>query len=178
MSNELERVADFRAIIREFTEYAKPTGNPDSDMTPDDWEVGLATFLARASRPAPQVVTTMDELEALPVMSVFTDVDGEAWQVYEDRHGRRIRCNAGSGISWQEAYFPATVLYPHPTPDVDVLAEVRAAMSTFRTEMEEHHYQYAGSGGGPAFDVSSEAVEIAQAHGIRMNAILDGEPTQ
>jgi len=126
MSNELERVADFRAIIREFTEYAKPTGNPDSDMTPDDWEVGLATFLARASRPAPQVVTTMDELEALPVMSVFTDVDGEAWQVYEDRHGRRIRCNAGSGISWQEAYFPATVLYPHLTPDVGVLAEVRA----------------------------------------------------
>jgi len=134
MSNELERVADFRAIIREFTEYAKPTGNPDSDMTPDDWEVGLATFLARASRPAPQVVTTMDELEALPVMSVFTDVDGEAWQVYEDRHGRRIRCNAGSGISWQEAYFPATVLYPHLTPDVDVLAEVRALARRMRHE--------------------------------------------
>ena len=81
-------------------------------------------------------------------------------------------CPSGDGsLRWPCPQHP-------PTPDVDVLAEVRAAMSTFRTEMEEHHYQYAGSGGGPAFDVSSEAVEIAQAHGIRMNAILDGEPTQ
>jgi len=145
-------VEDFRAIIREFTEYAKPTGNPDSDMTPDDWEAGLATFLARASHPAPQVVETVEELEALPLMSVFTDVDGEAWQVHEDEHERRILCNAGSGIPWQKTYFPATVLYPHPTPDeclcygadgvtdqkcpacvrADVLAEVRAHCVTQR----------------------------------------------
>ena len=65
-----------------------------------------------------RVINTAAELEALPPMSVFTDVDGEAWQVYEDQHGRRIRCNAGSGIPWQEAYFPATVL-PQPSPHDD-----------------------------------------------------------
>ena len=66
----------------------------------------------------PRVINTFTELDALPPMSVFTDVDGEAWQVHEDQHGRRILCNAGSGIPWQEAYFPATVL-PQPSPHDD-----------------------------------------------------------
>ena len=88
-------VEDFRAIIREFTEYAKPTGNPDSDMSSEDWEVGLATFLARAMHPTPDVDST-------------------------------CTCPSGDGsLRWPCPQHP-------PTPQADVLAEVRAHCVTQR----------------------------------------------
>jgi len=107
MSNELERVA--RALADDW--------NPDRDpILTAMFRDYAATAIAAMT--TTQVVETVDELDALPLMSVFTDVDGEAWQVHEDEHGRRILSNASSRIPWQKAYFPATALYPHPTPGV------------------------------------------------------------
>ena len=84
--------------------------------------------------PAPQVVETVAELEALAEGVILHDAGGDAIIVTQNSDGERWYASAFSGgerESWI-VDLPAQVLYPHPTPDVDVLAEVRAYIERLR----------------------------------------------
>ena len=69
--------------------------------------------------PAPQVVETVAELEALAEGVILHDAGGDAIIVTQNSDGERWYASAFSGgerESWI-VDLPATVLYPHPTPD-------------------------------------------------------------
>ena len=65
--------------------------------------------------PAPQVVTTVDELEALPIATVVRSAGGTI--------GSRLSATEGvcfgieASFPWRNLSLPATVLYPHTCPD-------------------------------------------------------------
>ena len=145
MSNELGRVAD--AI-----ESARLPSGGTILASRVQIEV-LARAAIAAMTLTPQVVETVDELEASPDDAVFIANDGQHYRRSPmwERHGRPLWESFGmdtsdSMLSAAQVPLPATVLHPHPTPDeclcygadgvtdqkcpacvrADVLAEVRA----------------------------------------------------
>jgi len=67
----------------------------------------------------PHVVKTVDELESLPIDTVFVDAAKEPFIVANDSDGLRVYAGPFSGV-WRDTQavdLPATVLYPHARPD-------------------------------------------------------------
>ena len=95
--------------------------------------------------PTPQVVETARGLESLPNWTVARQDMGVILEQRSSERGPAAWYGYmggtvfnGQSSQWiadkigLSAEYPVTVLYPHPTPDVDVLAEVRARLVQLR----------------------------------------------
>jgi hypothetical protein len=83
-----ERLAEIRATLAAVT-TDRPNSYAERDRARDRWEVCCEVFaaelLAEVARLTPRQITTVAELEALPMYAVVTDPDGDAWQKrYDD----------------------------------------------------------------------------------------------
>jgi hypothetical protein len=114
--------------------------------------------MSEPTTPAPRVVTTVEELEALPVNTPFFDADGDLLQVVEfecqdgqwDIRGHHCVWAECTGIQrWYNGlnsssgrdvvHLPATVLTPAPEPTVkpDREAEFKTYLSCIEEEEPE-----------------------------------------
>jgi len=130
MSNEqVERVA---RVIRPWLSQTM--------QDPDDWSETrardiAADVIAHAMTPTPQVVETVEELEALAHGTPIIDADDNIWTVmWPGAQTKAMSMGRSFLFNIDNLSLPAQVLYPHPTPDVDVLAEVRAEVA----RLEQH----------------------------------------
>ena len=116
MSEDVERVAD--AI-----ESARLPSGGTILASRVQIEV-LARAAIAAMTPTPQVVEAVGELK---LGMIVRDKMGQVGEVITRQGSYALRYTDGNwGYGLSPGVFPATVLYPHPTPDVDVIAEVRA----------------------------------------------------
>ena len=118
-------------VLREFDMGELP-GIPDSSPTPQVVDStctcpsgdGSLRWPCPQHPPTPHVVETVEGRDAIPVGTVVRSASGTIGCRYDGHRG--LVFGEDVAFEWSLLALPLTVLYPHPTPGVDVLAEVRA----------------------------------------------------